>query len=237
MPLPPSCPSCGGPIGDGCGHPRRRYPGTVAIASGLAALVAVGLIAFRLTSDRHAEAPPAGWSDVYVADGKFRSYFPGEPRRGAPVSPDARGQTVRYYGGKAMDEPTVQVFVHDPPSGDPAPATPEQWDAAAPEFLRSLQANRNWRVLGKQRVTQSGRPALEVRAKAAWVGATHLPAAPPPDQIALAADGPRGEWWPTWVVYRLVPDGRRLYVVWVEQQGHLPDPGVLETVWSSFTIC
>lgn len=237
MALPPTCPACGGAL-DGRCHPVRRRPfGVVAVACGLTALAALGLIAFRLTSGRPAAGPPAGWSDVYVADGKFRSYFPGELQRGAAGYPDARGQTARYYGSRAFDEPVVQVFVHDLPPGDKVPSTPEQWDLAPPEFLRSMQANRNWRVLGKQRVTQSGRPALEVRAKTSWVGAGHLPAAPPPDQVAVAADGQRAEWWPTWVVYRLVPDGRRLYVVWVEQQGRLPDPGVLDVVWSSFTIC
>jgi hypothetical protein len=236
MSTPPTCPACGGPLG-GCLPKSRRPLGTVAVSCGLVALAALSLIALRLSGGRPAVGPPAGWSDVYVADGKFRSYFPGELRRGVAGYPDARGQTARYYGSRALDEPTVQVFVHDPPAGEAAPATPEQWDAAAPEFLRSLQANRNWRVIDKIRVTQAGRPALEVHAKAAWVDAAVPPATARTGVADAVADGPKAEWWPSWVVYRIVPDGRRLYVVWVEQQGRLPDPGVLETVWSSFTIC
>lgn len=231
---PSTCPCCGGPTG----ARRRPTSRTVVYACGLTALAALALIVIRTTSDPGGVGPPPGWSDVVAADAGFRSYFPGELRRGVAGFPDAPGHTVRYYGSRALDEPTVQVFVHDPPAGAATPTTPEEWDAAAPQFLRSLRVNRNWRVLDKRPVVQAGRPALEVRVKTAWVApTTAAPAATESGTAVASADGPPAEWWPSWVVYRLVPDGRRLYVVWVEQQGQAPDPRVLETVWASFALC
>jgi hypothetical protein len=234
MSVPPTCPACGGPF-EGCRTTRRTFG---VVACGLTALAILALFAILFSRGLPDNGPPAGWSEVCAADAGFRSCFPGELHRGVAGFPDARGQTQRFYSSLALDEPTVQVFVHDPPAGEAVPTTPEQLDAAAPEFLRSLQANRNWRVIDKVRVVQSGRPALEVRAKTAWVG--HAATPPPTVRTGVAdasVDGPPPEWWPSWVVYRIVPHGRRLYVVWVEQQGRQPDPKVLNTVWTSFIIC